>query len=198
MSRAEPCAGAAADHDRLDLRQVAFEILRILVEENLADDRAENRVAQKLQPLVGAQSVHGPGGMRQRGLQQALVLEDVADSLLTSIDRVVVLGGRQRREIRSTSAGVSMATCGPKAVRDANDVAVGNPDKSELPTEFSNRLLANVSYLTLAAFSVFVNSVNLANWGRRDSTPGPTGTSCRRLWIRGVAARLRGRGPQRI
>jgi hypothetical protein len=49
-----------------------------------------------------------------------------------------------------------------ESVRDANDVAVGNPDKSELPTEFSNRFLANPAYLTLAAFSVFVNSESLA------------------------------------
>ena len=77
-------AGLAADDDRLDLRQVPFQILGILVEEHLADHGPEDRVAEELQPFVGGQAVLGPRGVRQRRPQEVLVRELVADPLFAA------------------------------------------------------------------------------------------------------------------
>ena len=72
-----------ADDHRFDFRQVAFEVLRILVKEKLADDGAENRVAEKFQPLVGGQAMLRPRGVRQGRLQEQLVAKLIADAPLT-------------------------------------------------------------------------------------------------------------------
>ena len=80
-------AGLAADDDRLDPRQIAFEILRVLPEEQLADDGAQNGVAKEFQPFVGRQAVFGPRGVRQRGLQQMFVVKSVADPLFTTLQQ---------------------------------------------------------------------------------------------------------------
>ena len=72
-------AGLAADDDRLDSGHVSFEIFGILPEENLADHRPQDRVAEKLQPFVGSQAVFRARGVRHRRYQQAPILELVAD-----------------------------------------------------------------------------------------------------------------------
>ena len=48
---------ATANHDRLDLRQIAFQVFRIRLKQSLADDKAQDRVAKKFQPLVRFQAV---------------------------------------------------------------------------------------------------------------------------------------------
>ena len=77
-------AGRAADDDRFDLRQIAFEILGILVKQNFTHDGAENRVAQEFQSLVGGQPVQGAGGMGQSRAQEKLVAEHVVDATLAT------------------------------------------------------------------------------------------------------------------
>jgi hypothetical protein len=94
-------AGDAADDDRFDLRQVPFQILGILMEQDFADDRPQDCVAQKLQPLVRAEPMDRARGVRQGGLQQALVVENVTDALFASVGRVELLGVRERgRNVR--------------------------------------------------------------------------------------------------
>ncbi len=89
---ADLCTRLPADDDRLDPRQVAFEVLGVLLEEDLADHRAEDGVAEELQPLVGGQAVFGPRGVRQGRQQQALVLEVIADPLLKLLQKGNLLG----------------------------------------------------------------------------------------------------------
>ena len=75
-------AGPPRDDDRLDPRQVPFEVVGELPEEQVADDRPEDRIAQELQPLVRDQPVIGPRGVRQRLAEEGQVPEAVADDLL--------------------------------------------------------------------------------------------------------------------
>ena len=75
-------ARLAADDHRLDLRQVAFEVLGVLVKKQLADHRAEDGIPQKLQPFVGGQAVLGARSVGQGSLQQLDVVKLVADPLL--------------------------------------------------------------------------------------------------------------------
>ena len=58
-------AGLPADDDRLDLGQVAFQVLGVLDGTASRRRRRQDGVAQKLQPLVGGQPVLGPRGMGQ-------------------------------------------------------------------------------------------------------------------------------------
>ena len=46
------CARLSTHHDRLDPRQFAFEIFRESPEEHLANDIAEDRIAEEFKPLV--------------------------------------------------------------------------------------------------------------------------------------------------
>ncbi len=52
--------------------------------EKLADDGAQNGVAEKLQPLVRGQPVLGARGVGQSGAQQRFVVERIADAPLTT------------------------------------------------------------------------------------------------------------------
>ena len=85
-------AGLPADDDRFDSRQIAFQILGELPKEQLADDRPQDRVAEEFQALVGGQPMLGPGGMRQRCQQQALILEMIADPRLKLFQERDLLG----------------------------------------------------------------------------------------------------------
>ncbi len=73
-----------ADDHRLDLGEIAFQVFGILPEEDLADDQAQNGVAQELQALVGGQAMQGARGVREGRTQQLLVLEHIAESFLTA------------------------------------------------------------------------------------------------------------------
>ena len=55
--------------------------------EQFADHRAEDGVAEELQPLVRGQAVFGPRGVRQGRQQQVLVLELIADPLLKLLQK---------------------------------------------------------------------------------------------------------------
>ena len=85
--RTELGAGQPADDDRFDPRQVAFEVFGILVVENLADHRAQDRIAQEFQAFVRSQAVFGAGGMRQGRQKHALVLKFIADPLLQLVEQ---------------------------------------------------------------------------------------------------------------
>ena len=75
-------AGAPGDHDRLDPRQLAFLVVGELAEQELADDRAEDRVAEELEPLVRGEPVIGPRGMRERLAKEVGATERVAEHVL--------------------------------------------------------------------------------------------------------------------
>ena len=77
--------GLTADHRRLDLGQVALQVLGIPAEEQLADDGPQDRVSQELKPFVGGQPMLGAGGMRQGLPQQFLILKDVPDPPLAPL-----------------------------------------------------------------------------------------------------------------
>ena len=72
-------AGLPADHDRLDLGQLPFEQIRVIVIENLADDGPENGVAEKLQPLVRRQPMLGPRGVRYGRQQERNIAKTVVN-----------------------------------------------------------------------------------------------------------------------
>src|SRR5580658_8338833 len=77
-------AGLAANDDRLDPRQIAFQVLRKLPKEQFAYDCPQDRIAEEFQALIGSQAVLRPRGMRQRSLEQMLVVKRIADSLFTA------------------------------------------------------------------------------------------------------------------
>ena len=94
-------AGLPADDDRLDLRQIAFEILGILVEQQLADDGAQNGVAEKFQPLVRGQPVLAPGGVRQGGRATGICPETCIRSAARSVSNCRDCIRRLRPGVRS-------------------------------------------------------------------------------------------------
>ena len=59
-----------AHDDRLELGEVAFEEFGELVIELLADDFAEDRVAEEFEPLVRGQAMIGAGSVRERRFQE--------------------------------------------------------------------------------------------------------------------------------
>ena len=63
-------AGPPRHDDRLDPGQLPFLVLRELAKQQFADDRAQDRVAQELEPLVGGQPMVGPRGVRERLAEQ--------------------------------------------------------------------------------------------------------------------------------
>ena len=93
-------AGAPRDDDRLDPRQLAFLILGELAEEELADDRAEDRVAEELEPLVRGQPVVRPRRVRQRLAQEVGATKRVADHLLALLEHSGVVPVSHRRHGR--------------------------------------------------------------------------------------------------
>ena len=68
------------DHVRLDLGQLAFEKIRVSIEELRAHDHAQNRIAEELEPLVGVESKVRRGGVTQRPRQEFPILESIPDS----------------------------------------------------------------------------------------------------------------------
>ena len=88
-----------ADDDRLELRQVAFQLIGKLLEQLLADDQAQDRVAEKLQPLVRRQPVVGARGVGQRRVEQLRIAEPIAEPLLAALQPqgIVGIGSRQWR-----------------------------------------------------------------------------------------------------
>ena len=79
---AEPAARLAADDHRLDPREVPLERIRKQPVERLADEKPQDGIAEKLEPLVGGQAVLGPGGVGQGGHQQGGVTKHVSDPAL--------------------------------------------------------------------------------------------------------------------
>ena len=75
----EPAAGLAAHHHRLNASQVSLERIGERAVEPLADEKSQNRVAEKLKPLVGGQPMLCPGGVRQGGDEQGRVAEIMSD-----------------------------------------------------------------------------------------------------------------------
>jgi len=92
---AELRARLAADDHRLDLRQVPLQVLGKPVVEQVADDGAQDGVAEELETLVGNQAVLRAGSVRQRGPQKVLVAELVVDPPLAQIKQLAQIFGRQ-------------------------------------------------------------------------------------------------------
>ena len=82
-SLADLRARAAADDDRFDLRQIAFQVFRIGEEQPFANDESQNGVAEKFQPLVRFQAVQRARGVRKRRQQQRFVAKYITDALFT-------------------------------------------------------------------------------------------------------------------
>ena len=82
---AESGAGAAADHHRLDLGQIAFLIIGESQIKLLACHQAEYGVAQKLHAFVGGQARVGSGGVSQRGAEQLRLAKLITDCFLALI-----------------------------------------------------------------------------------------------------------------
>src|SRR5262249_48320036 len=82
---AELGTGLPADKDRLDAREVAFQVVGIAAKEDFADHRAQDRVAQEFQPLVGGETMLGPRGMRQGRFQQCQIAKSITDPLLAPL-----------------------------------------------------------------------------------------------------------------
>ena len=82
-------AGAAADDDRFDPRQLALGFFGKAVVERLADDGTENGVSQKLEPLVRRQPVVGTGSVRQAVAQQIAVLKPKVERGLALVQHLV-------------------------------------------------------------------------------------------------------------
>jgi hypothetical protein len=78
-------AHLAADDDALDARELALEILREAVEDRLADDDAENGVAEELEPLVRGEAVLGNAGVGEGAIEQRQVFEPVAEERLNGL-----------------------------------------------------------------------------------------------------------------
>ena len=49
---ADSSTGLAAHHDRLDFRQIPFQVVGEFAKEQLADNKAQHGIAEKFQPFV--------------------------------------------------------------------------------------------------------------------------------------------------
>jgi hypothetical protein len=67
------------------------------MEQPLADDHPQNRVAEELHPLVRGQPVLHPGGVGHRGLQELGVAEGVADAGLAAFKIAAQTAGVRQR-----------------------------------------------------------------------------------------------------
>ena len=76
---AEPAARLPAHDHRLDAGEISLERVRKQPEEPLAHQKAEDRIAEELEPFVGGQSVLGPGGVRECRDEQPRIAKHVAD-----------------------------------------------------------------------------------------------------------------------
>ena len=116
---ADLSARLPADDDRFDLGQIAFEIVRVLHVEQLADDRAQDRVAEKFETLIGRQPVLSTGGMRQGRDEQRFVAKFVTNAAFATLQlRELGLGHRRadsRRHGRETATLVKLAKIWSKA-----------------------------------------------------------------------------------
>ena len=103
---ADPATRLAAHDDRLDARQIPLERVRKNLVKGVADDEPQNRVAEKLEPLVRGESMGCARGVREGGKEDRLVAEGVADPLLAGdeIDRTVP-PGRKRPRLASPRRG---------------------------------------------------------------------------------------------
>ena len=92
-------AGLPADDDRLELGQIAFELVGKLRKQLFADHEPENRVAQELQPLVRRQAMIGAGRVRQGRFEQLEIAELIPQPLLAALQAkgIVRIGDRLRR-----------------------------------------------------------------------------------------------------
>ena len=99
---------AAETIDGLDLRLLAFVVLRELAEQQVGDDEAEHRVAEELERLVVDDAAAGvlvrARPVRQRVLEQAAIAEAVADAPLRA-----ARARRAERHHLARSALVAMA-----------------------------------------------------------------------------------------
>ena len=72
------------DDRGFELGQVALEVLREEFKEAVADDQAEHRVAEELEPLVGIAPVVGDRGVGERFLEKLRIEEAVVENFLAS------------------------------------------------------------------------------------------------------------------
>ena len=85
--------GQLLDGDVSDLGQVTFEIVGILEIEELADDRAQDGVAEKLESLVTSEPMVGPRRMRQGGHEQGLVLKLITNTPFATLQVTLFRSG---------------------------------------------------------------------------------------------------------
>ena len=108
---ANPATRLAAHHHRLDARQISLERFRKDPVEGVADDEAENRVSEKLEPLVRGEAMGSPRSVRQGGKKDRFVAEGVADPLLAG-DQIDWAWPPGRKRHRLTSAQLTSAQKG--------------------------------------------------------------------------------------
>ena len=105
-----------ADHDRLDLGQIAFLIVRKTQVELFARHQAQHGVAEELQAFVGGQARVGAGGVREGGAEQFGLAEVVADGVLAFFQNLGFAAGGQfllHNGIAGKTGGISLKVTPP-------------------------------------------------------------------------------------
>src|SRR3954469_7952198 len=75
-----------ADDDRLELSEIPFQLFGKLLKQLFADDEAQNRIAQKFEPLVGREPMIGPRRVRQRCLEELRIAELVPEPMFATLN----------------------------------------------------------------------------------------------------------------
>jgi hypothetical protein len=94
---AHPRARIAANDHRLDLRQLAFGVFRILKEQSLANDHSQDRVAEEFHPLVGGEPMLHARSVREGRLEQLRIAKGIRDSGLASFKIAAQIAGAGNR-----------------------------------------------------------------------------------------------------